>query len=37
VIQNVYIREVERDEESGLLVNREKGVIATVGDLGWPE
>ncbi len=37
VIQNVYIREVERDEDSGLLVNREKGVIATVGDLGWAE
>ena len=35
VVQNVYIREVERDAESGLLVNREKGVIATVGDLGW--
>lgn len=35
VIQNVYIREVERDGDSGLLVNREKGVIATVGDLGW--
>lgn len=35
VIQNVYIREVERDPASGLLVNREKGVIATVGDLGW--
>ncbi len=35
VIQNVYIREVERDAASGLLVNREKGVIATVDDLGW--
>lgn len=35
VIQNVYIREVERDADTGLLVNREKGVIATVGDLGW--
>jgi branched-chain amino acid transport system substrate-binding protein len=35
VVQNVYLREVERDAESGLLVNREKGVIATVGDLGW--
>lgn len=35
VKQNVYIREVERDKDSGLLVNREKGVIATVGDLGW--
>jgi branched-chain amino acid transport system substrate-binding protein len=35
VKQNVYIREVERDKHSGLLVNREKGVIATVGDLGW--
>lgn len=35
VIQNVYIRHVERDEETGLLVNREDGVIATVGDLGW--
>lgn len=37
VIQNVYIRTVERDAESGLLVNREQGIIATVGDLGWPE
>lgn len=37
VVQNVYIREVERDAESGELVNREKGVIATVGDLGWTE
>lgn len=37
VIQNVYIREVERDAETGLLVNREKGVITTVGDLGWPK
>ncbi|WP_340160983.1 ABC transporter substrate-binding protein [uncultured Hoeflea sp.] len=37
VIQNVYIREVERDADSGLLVNREKGVIATVGDLGWDQ
>lgn len=35
VVQNVYIREVERDADSGQLVNREKGVIATVGDLGW--
>jgi len=35
VIQNVYIRQVERDADSGLLVNREQGVIATVGDLGW--
>ncbi len=35
VIQNVYIRQVERDVASGLLVNREQGVIATVGDLGW--
>lgn len=35
VIQNVYIREVERDAASGKLVNREKGVIATVDDLGW--
>ncbi|WP_378943219.1 ABC transporter substrate-binding protein [Paracoccus sp. R86501] len=37
VVQNVYIREVERDADSGLLVNREKGVIATVGDLGWTQ
>ncbi|SMC76191.1 ABC transporter substrate-binding protein [Rhizobium sp. RU36D] len=37
VKQNVYIREVERDKETGLLVNREKGVIATVGDLGWTQ
>lgn len=37
VIQNVYIRDVERDPASGLLVNREKGVIATVGDLGWDQ
>lgn len=35
VIQNVYIREVERNAETGLLENAEKGVIATVGDLGW--
>ena len=35
VIQNVYIREVERNVETGLLENAEKGVIATVGDLGW--
>ncbi|MTH79605.1 ABC transporter substrate-binding protein [Paracoccus aestuariivivens] len=35
VAQNVYIREVERDPASGQLVNREKGVIANVGDLGW--
>ncbi|WP_306133012.1 ABC transporter substrate-binding protein [Roseivivax marinus] len=34
LIQNVYIREVERNAE-GLLENAEKGVIATVGDLGW--
>ena len=37
VKQNVYIRGVERDTVSGLLVNREKGVIATVGDLGWTQ
>lgn len=37
VKQNVYIREVERDKDTGLLVNREKGVIATVGDLGWTQ
>ncbi|MFB9947569.1 ABC transporter substrate-binding protein [Rhizobium puerariae] len=37
VRQNVYIRDVERDKDSGLLVNREKGVIATVGDLGWSQ
>ncbi len=35
LIQNVYLREVARDEATGLLVNRETGVIATVGDLGW--
>ncbi|QDC08139.1 ABC transporter substrate-binding protein [Oceanicola sp. D3] len=35
LVQNVYIREVARDEASGKLVNRETGVIATVGDLGW--
>ncbi|WP_343504321.1 ABC transporter substrate-binding protein [Alloyangia pacifica] len=35
VIQNVYIREVARNSESGLLENVETGVIATVGDLGW--
>ncbi len=35
VIQNVYIREVARNAESGLLENVETGVIATVGDLGW--
>ena len=35
VIQNVYIREVERNAGTGLLENVEKGVIATVGDLGW--
>ena len=35
VIQNVYIREVKRNAETGLLENVEKGVIATVGDLGW--
>ena len=35
VIQNVYIREVERNASTGLLENAEKGVIATVGDLGW--
>jgi branched-chain amino acid transport system substrate-binding protein len=37
VIQNVYIREVERNPETGKLQNTEKGVIATVGDLGWAE
>ncbi|WP_050900928.1 ABC transporter substrate-binding protein [Oceanicola sp. S124] len=35
VIQNVYIREVARNPETGLLENVETGVIATVGDLGW--
>ena len=35
VIQNVYLREVERNEETGLLENVEKSVIATVPDLGW--
>ena len=35
LIQNVYIREVERNPETGKLENAEKGVIATVGDLGW--
>ncbi|PXA85198.1 branched-chain amino acid ABC transporter substrate-binding protein [Caulobacter sp. D4A] len=37
VKQNVYIRDVERDKASGQLVNREKSVIATVGDLGWSQ
>ena len=37
VIQNVYIREVEKNAETGKLQNTEKGVIATVGDLGWTE
>lgn len=37
VVQNVYIREVERDAGSGELVNREQGIIATVGDLGWTQ
>lgn len=37
VIQNVYIREVERNAQTGLLENAEKGVIATVGDLGWDQ
>lgn len=36
VIQNVYIREVTRNAD-GLLENTETGVIATVGDLGWPK
>ncbi|WP_417210454.1 ABC transporter substrate-binding protein [Antarctobacter sp.] len=35
VIQNVYIREVTRNPDTGLLENTETGVIATVGDLGW--
>ncbi|TRW95340.1 ABC transporter substrate-binding protein [Paracoccus sp. M683] len=35
VIQNVYIREVERNPDTNLLQNTEKGIIATVGDLGW--
>lgn len=35
LIQNIYIRSVERNPESSLLQNTEKGVIATVGDLGW--
>ncbi|RVV98875.1 ABC transporter substrate-binding protein [Mesobaculum littorinae] len=35
VVQNVYIREVERNAETGMLENAEKGMIATVGDLGW--
>jgi branched-chain amino acid transport system substrate-binding protein len=35
VIQNVYHRVVERNPETELLENVEKGVIATVGDLGW--
>lgn len=35
IIQNVYIREVIRNAETGLLENVEQGVIATVGDLGW--
>ncbi|MGI3166254.1 ABC transporter substrate-binding protein [Pseudooceanicola sp. 200-1SW] len=37
VIQNVYIREVERNAQTGLLENAEKGIIATVGDLGWDQ
>lgn len=37
VIQNVYIREVERNADTGMLQNTEKGVIATVGDLGWEQ
>ncbi|SPF80944.1 ABC transporter substrate-binding protein [Pseudoprimorskyibacter insulae] len=35
VVQNVYLREVARNAETGLLENAETGVIATVGDLGW--
>lgn len=35
IIQNVYIREVIRNPDTGLLENVEQGVIATVGDLGW--
>lgn len=35
LIQNVYIRKVARDGETGQLINAEEGVIATVGDLGW--
>ncbi|WP_428924782.1 ABC transporter substrate-binding protein [Marinibacterium sp. SX1] len=35
IVQNVYIREVTRNPDSGLLENTETGVIATVGDLGW--
>ncbi|MBF9033351.1 ABC transporter substrate-binding protein [Rhodobacterales bacterium HKCCE2091] len=35
VIQNVYIREVIRNPDTGLLENVEQGIIATVGDLGW--
>ncbi|MEC7763764.1 MAG: ABC transporter substrate-binding protein [Pseudomonadota bacterium] len=34
VVQNVYLREVERNAD-GLLQNTEKSVIANVGDLGW--
>ncbi|SFA80725.1 amino acid/amide ABC transporter substrate-binding protein, HAAT family [Poseidonocella pacifica] len=37
LVQNVYIREVERDAQTGELVNREQGIIATVGDLGWTQ
>lgn len=37
VIQNVYIREVARNADTGLLENVEQGVIATVGDLGWDQ
>ena len=35
VVQNVYLREVERNPDTDKLQNTEKGVIATVGDLGW--
>jgi len=34
VTQNVYLRRVERDEATGLLVNREFDVIEAVPDLG---
>ncbi|SMY08867.1 ABC transporter substrate-binding protein [Flavimaricola marinus] len=37
VIQNVYHRVVQRNEETGLLENFETGIIATVGDLGWDQ
>ncbi|MBE3637616.1 ABC transporter substrate-binding protein [Mangrovicoccus algicola] len=37
LVQNVYIREVTRNPQTGLLENAETGIIATVGDLGWKD